>query len=579
MTQDVTAGFKLIGVRSVRSHDLTGALDMKLMYPDRSKDPTLQSSYNFTSGSTYSDYSSDAAVSAINDNGFSLYLRIWDSAAGLVEPTATTPTASERANWVKAVVEVVRHYQEGKWNGFTNLVTYVEIGNEPDSKYFWPSIYTKEEFYALYSDTAIALRAAFPTLKIGGPGVTKSGYQAGIGQQWTRGFLDYVKSKGAPLDFFSWHTYSNTPEDFTTGASFYQTELNNRGFTNTEQHVTEFHTTITASNDPSLDSANIDTRTMGKGAALITATWINLQQSGIKQAFIYRANDPSPVDHQRYGLFATDGTARRTALAFSLWSEFSGYTSRIDPSASATVSGIKALAAQRSDGSFAVLVANTGSTSASWTLAFFDTRSLPNYSLSLKTVDDTHSAVSVSTPASTSIDITPNSVQLLLGSSVTVVEFYNTNLDNYFITANAGEATAIDGGSAGPGWSRTGNTFKSGGSTSVCRFYGSMSPGPNSHFYTADAGECDYLKQLQATTPDTEKRWNFESLDFMTTLPTVAGINGACPTGTTPVYRAYNNGFAHGVDANHRIASSQAAIQQEVARGWNDEGVAMCAPQ
>ncbi|MDP1854611.1 MAG: hypothetical protein Q8K74_00970 [Candidatus Nitrotoga sp.] len=60
-----------------------------------------------------------------------------------------------------------------------------------------------------------------------------------------------------------------------------------------------------------------------------------------------------------------------------------------------------------------------------------------------------------------------------------VVEFYNTNLDNYFITADANEAAGIDGGSAGPGWIRTGNSFKSGGSTPVCRFYGSQVPGPN----------------------------------------------------------------------------------------------------
>jgi hypothetical protein len=155
-----------------------------------------------------------------------------------------------------------------------------------------------------------------------------------------------------------------------------------------------------------------------------------------------------------------------------------------------------------------------------------------------------------------------------------VVEFYNAGLDHYFITADFGEAAAIDGGSAGPGWMRTGNSFKPGGSTAVCRFYGSQSPGPNSHFYTVDVGECDSLKQLQTSTPDTQQRWNFESLDFVSTPPS----NGACPSGTTPVYRAYNNGFSRGVDSNHRITSSTAAIQEVVTRGWSDEGVVMCAP-
>lgn len=155
-----------------------------------------------------------------------------------------------------------------------------------------------------------------------------------------------------------------------------------------------------------------------------------------------------------------------------------------------------------------------------------------------------------------------------------VIEFYNTNLDNYFITIDANEAAAIDAGSAGPGWVRTGNTFNSGGSTPVCRFYGSQSPGPNSHFYTSQGAECAGLKNLQVTTPVTDKRWNFESLDFLTTVP----INGNCPTGTMLVYRAYNNGFARGVDSNHRITSSQSAIQQVVARGWSNEGVVMCTP-
>ncbi|CAG9933905.1 hypothetical protein [Candidatus Nitrotoga arctica] len=159
-------------------------------------------------------------------------------------------------------------------------------------------------------------------------------------------------------------------------------------------------------------------------------------------------------------------------------------------------------------------------------------------------------------------------------ASTPIVEFYNTNLDHYFITADAGEAAGIDGGSAGPGWIRTGNSFKSGGSTPVCRFYGSQVPGPNSHFYTLAGSECDGLKQLQAITPATQKRWNFESLDFVSTPP----INGTCPTGTVPVYRAYNNGFAQGIDSNHRFSSDAAAIQEVVMRGWINEGVVMCAP-
>src|SRR6185369_4984132 len=88
-------------------------------------------------------------------------------------------------------------------------------------------------------------------------------------------------------------------------------------------------------------------------------------------------------------------------------------------------------------------------------------------------------------------------VTALPAASAPVIEFYNNILDNYFINANAIEAAAIDGGGAGPGWSRTGDTFNEGGLSPVCRFYGSLSPGPNSHFYTVSASECALLKTLQ----------------------------------------------------------------------------------
>jgi len=154
-----------------------------------------------------------------------------------------------------------------------------------------------------------------------------------------------------------------------------------------------------------------------------------------------------------------------------------------------------------------------------------------------------------------------------------VVEFYNTTLDNFFITADPNEQTAVASGAAGPGWTITGNVFRAGGPSLVCRFYGSITPGPNSHFYTIDPAECQQLKDLQASTPATQKRWNFESNDFASTKPE----DGICPAGTVPVYRAYNNGFTRSIDSNHRITSNLAAYLAQVSKGWSGEGVVMCA--
>ncbi len=156
-----------------------------------------------------------------------------------------------------------------------------------------------------------------------------------------------------------------------------------------------------------------------------------------------------------------------------------------------------------------------------------------------------------------------------------VVEFHHVALDRYFLTANADEASGIDNGAAGAGWTRTGLSFKPGGAVPVCRFYGSLSPGPNSHFYTALVEECAFLRQLQITAPASLPRWNLEGIAFGTTLP----VNGLCPPFTVPVYRAYNNGFVLGKDSNHRLTTSPDALQHVVAQGWVYEGIALCAPQ
>jgi hypothetical protein len=161
----------------------------------------------------------------------------------------------------------------------------------------------------------------------------------------------------------------------------------------------------------------------------------------------------------------------------------------------------------------------------------------------------------------------------------TVVEFFNPDLNNYFITADPTEQAMVDTGAVGR-WQRTGNVFKAGGPHLVCRFYGNglINPatgliyGPNSHVYTADEAECAALKAMYSATA---KSWKFESNDFATST----AANQSCPAGLVPVYRAYNNGSTRGIDSNHRITSNLAAYQTTVASGWAGEGVVLCAAQ
>ena len=172
----------------------------------------------------------------------------------------------------------------------------------------------------------------------------------------------------------------------------------------------------------------------------------------------------------------------------------------------------------------------------------------------------------------------------------TVVEYVNT-LDfpnapggHYFYASGSAEQATVDAGGAGK-FVRTGRTFASGGFVPVCRFYGSMSPGPNSHFFTASASECEELKAMQVTpTPASTQQWNFEGNGFYSVTP-VADAQGQmqCMAGTQPVYRAYNNAYPKSGgknpwDSNHRYSTLSADIDEMISKGWVSEGIVLCAP-
>jgi hypothetical protein len=148
--------------------------------------------------------------------------------------------------------------------------------------------------------------------------------------------------------------------------------------------------------------------------------------------------------------------------------------------------------------------------------------------------------------------------------SVPIVEYRNSAQDDYFITADPAEQQALDvAAQAGAVWSRTGMSFNSGGTASVYRFIYRSPTGVNTHFYTVNTNE---QSGLLANFPI----WVLESpvAFYLTAAPTQT-----CPAGTVPVYRA-----AQEQTGSHRFATSQSAINEVLARGWTNEGVAFCAP-
>ena len=150
-----------------------------------------------------------------------------------------------------------------------------------------------------------------------------------------------------------------------------------------------------------------------------------------------------------------------------------------------------------------------------------------------------------------------------------IVEYYAPALDHYFVTGYANEIAILDAGVLVPGWQRTGYTFKAyapatAAGVPACRFFGRPGIGPNTHFYTVFANECQSLMNQNA--------WIFEGLVFRVEQPDAIG---ACPADRVPVVRVYNNG--KGGEANHRYLTSHSEATAMVLQGWLIEGPVFCS--
>jgi hypothetical protein len=164
-----------------------------------------------------------------------------------------------------------------------------------------------------------------------------------------------------------------------------------------------------------------------------------------------------------------------------------------------------------------------------------------------------------------------------------VVEYYANTTGHYFLTAGPSDITGLDPGTLT--WKRTGQGFKAwlrrsdapAAAVPVCRFYAG---GPNSHFYTGVAADCEALKSLEALQRSEASAkgmsflgWQFEQIAFYALVP----VNGQCPGDTYPVYRAYNQRGIYN-DSNHRFMADWLERSAMFAAGWADEGPAFCSP-
>lgn len=312
---DMSAHFTAAGIPYSRLHDTEypyGSghfVDIPCIFPDFNADPDDPASYDFALTDEY--------IKAIVAAGTKPFYRLGVSIEHALKKYHIFPP-KDNARWANICAGIIRHYNEGWANGFRFGIEYWEIWNEPENPPMWQG--TKEEYFRLYVTTANHLKKRFPGIKVGGYAgcgfysITREGQS-----DFVKGFVPYftdflshisAPATKAPLDFFSWHIYTDNIEEMAAHAVYVQKTLVEYGFGETENILNEWNYMDEA-------WAVEDNGTM-RSASFVAGMFSAMQHSPVDLGAYY---DAQPAMGMKFcGIFDSDGP-RKPFYAFKAFNE------------------------------------------------------------------------------------------------------------------------------------------------------------------------------------------------------------------------------------------------------------------
>ena len=290
--------YKAAGIPYARTHDASffatyggeHTVDVMAIFPDFDADAENPASYDFLLTDEY--------LKVIEEAGTKVFYRLGHKIEHAPKKYGTLPPKDFK-KWAVICEHIIRHYTEGWADGFHMDIEYWEIWNEPDQnsddtpphkKLCWGG--TKAQFFDFYEIAAKHLKGCFPHLKIGGPAFCWD-------MDWLRDFLRDMAERGVPMDFFSWHIYSNNPSLNVTLAETMRALLDENGYTETESILDEWNYVRGWGGDDWLYSIKTDKSL--KGAAYIASVMSLCQYAPVDMLMYYDAR-PCAMN----GMFCTD---------------------------------------------------------------------------------------------------------------------------------------------------------------------------------------------------------------------------------------------------------------------------------
>ncbi|MDB6041299.1 MAG: hypothetical protein JWM99_5140, partial [Verrucomicrobiales bacterium] len=161
----------------------------------------------------------------------------------------------------------------------------------------------------LYKTSAIAIKNAFPNLKVGGPAfgsyiqISRDAFKPVL---FAAAFLEMCQKEAVPLDFFSWHCYTDNPAELSIRAKFVRQLLNSHGFEKTESHLNEWNllpgNTWNEGNTPEEKDQYFAYMSGTAGAAFLSTALCELQEDPVNVSNIFHA------ELGNMGFFSMNGT-------------------------------------------------------------------------------------------------------------------------------------------------------------------------------------------------------------------------------------------------------------------------------
>ena len=408
---------------STRLHDCEwpapAVVDIHAIFPDFRNDPVDAESYRF--GPT------DDFLAAIHQSGTGIIYRLGES----IEHTKTkhfVNPPSDPEKWAEICLHVMRHYREGWADGFFYDIKYWEIWNEPENKpQMWTG--TDEQYFELYDITAKKLKSAFPECRIGGPSIGGGFIPAENGgwklSPYAEAFLNYVKTHGSPLDFYSWHTYTDTPAEYAEKAKTAREHLDRLGFTACEIHLNEWNYLPDNDWGPMLTKDGRKKEAWfyrvgsAEGAAFLAATLVVMQDAPV-DVMNYYSGDASP-----FGLFTEHGVSKKTFYAMKAFRRFLDTPERLAvreenlPPQCVAAAGMNA-----EKNTVSVFLANFRNSPGEMTLSLTDFPWEGDFRYEVFLVDETHDLEKIAEENGTSAHETPRIHLHVPAYSVILIRFY-----------------------------------------------------------------------------------------------------------------------------------------------------------